>query len=101
MRYRISITGTSPIIMHNGAAGLDNGSAANKEKALLTKKKGSNRTAPDDIRIKELETYIAFWTDDNDGPTVPPAALRAVIETGARKLKQGPQVREGLIVESC
>ena len=27
-----------------------------------------------------------------------PAALRAVIETGARKLKQGPQVREGLVV---
>ena len=100
MRYQITITGTSAIIMHNGAAGLDSRSPANIEKAEITKKRGSNRTEPDEIRLRELETQTSFWLDDSGAPTVPAAALRAVIETGARKLKQGPQVREGLVVES-
>ena len=47
----------------------------------------------------ELECQTALWLDGSGAATIPEAALRAVIETGARKLKQGPQVREGLIVE--
>ena len=99
MRYRIKINGTSPIIMHNGAAGLDSRSAANQEKAAIAKKRGSNRTESDDLRLMELECQTSLWLNGSGAPTVPEAALRAIIETGARKLKQGPQVREGLIVE--
>ena len=99
MRYRLTIRGISPLIMHNGAAGLDTRSAANIEKASIAKKRGSNRTEADDLRLRELECQTSFWLDDGGAPTVPEAALRAVIETGARKLKQGPQVREGLLVE--
>ena len=100
MRYQVKIRGTSPIIMHNGAAGLDTRSAANLEKAELTRKKGSNRTEADEARIRQLEVATSLWLDSEQRPTVPEAALRAVIEGAARKLKQGPQVREGLIVES-
>ena len=99
MRYRITIRGVSPIVQHNGAAGLDNRSPANIEKAAIARKRGSNRTEADDIRLRELETLTSLWLDGSGAPTVPEAAIRAVIETGARKLKQGPQVREGLIVE--
>ena len=99
MRYRITIKGTSPIIMHNGAAGLDTRSPQNIEKAAIAKKRGSNRTESDDDRLRELECETSLWLNGDGAPTVPEAALRAVIETGARKLKQGPQVREGLIVE--
>ena len=99
MRYQITIKGISPLIQHNGAAGLDTRSAANIEKAAIAKKRGSNRTEADDNRLRELECQTSFWLDGSGTPTVPEAALRAVIETGARKLKQGPQVREGLIVE--
>ena len=99
MRYAITIKGISPLIQHNGAAGLDTRSAANIEKAAIAKKRGSNRTEADDLRLRELECQTSFWLDGGGAPTVPEAALRAVIETGARKLKQGPQVREGLIVE--
>lgn len=99
MRYRVTIKGISPLIQHNGAAGLDTRSPANIEKAALARKKGSNRTETDDDRIRELECQTSLWLDGGGAPTVPEAALRAVIETGARKLRQGPQVREGLIVE--
>lgn len=100
MRYRVAIKGVAPIVQHNGAAGLDTRSPANLEKAAIARKKGSNRTEADDARMRELECQTSLWLDAGGAPTVPAAALRACIEQAARKLKQGPQVREGLIVES-
>ena len=99
MYYEIEIKGIRPLVMHNGAAGLDTRSPANLEKAEIAKKRGSNRTAADDARLAELECQTALWLDMDGAPTIPAAAIRAAIETGARKLKQGPQVREGLIVD--
>ncbi len=100
MRYRVTIKGESGLIQRNGAAGLDTRSPANLEKDEITSKTGSNRTASDDARLRELECQTSLWLSDEGAPTIPHAAIRAMIETGARKLKQGPQVREGLIVES-
>ena len=97
--YTIELKGLAPIIMHNGAAGLDSQAPANIEKALLTKKKGANRTGVENARIRELECEIALYLDAHGRPTIPEAAIRSCIETAARKLKQGPQVREGLIVQ--
>ena len=99
MRYEVSITGLIPLITRNGAAGLDTRSPANVEKAEIARKKGSNRTASDDERLKELECQTSLWLDQSGAPTIPAGAIRACIETGARKLKQGSQVREGLGVE--
>lgn len=99
MRYRIKIRGTSPLIMHDGAAGLDTRSPANVEKAVIAKKRGSNRTEADEARLRELECQVSLWLDEENKPTVPATALRAMLEESARKLKQGPQVREGLIVD--
>ena len=100
MRYQVSIRGLAPLIMHNGAAGLDSRSPANVEKAIIAKKRGSNRTEADDLRIRELECQTSFWLDSSGTPTIPAGAIRACIEQAARKLKQGPQVREGLLIES-
>ena len=99
MEYTITISGRAPgLIQHNGAAGLDTRSAIAKEIASITSKKGSNRTESDDDRLRELECQRGLWLDRSGAPTVPAAAVRAVIETGARKRKQGPLVREGLII---
>ena len=98
-RYRIHIKGIRPLLMHNGAAELDKRSPANKEKAEIAKRKGSNRTITDDERLQELECQTSLWTDADGTPTIPTSAIRACIETAARKLKQGPQVREGLLVD--
>lgn len=98
MEYEVTIKGIRPIIQHNGAAGLDTRSPANIEKAEITRKRGSNRTVTDDERLRELECQISLYLDASGTPTIPEAAVRACIETAARKMKQGPQVREGLIV---
>ena len=99
MRYRIRVRGVSPIICDNGAAGLDTRSAANIEKAHIAKKRGSDRTVADEVRLRELECLVSLYLDEGGAPTLPAAAFRKNIESAARKLRQGPQVREGLIVE--
>ena len=98
MQYECRIQGTSPILMHNGAAGLDTRSPQNREIAEIAKKKGTNRTVADDERLAELECYVGLYVDPSGAATLPASALWASIEQGARKFKQGPQVREGLII---
>ena len=96
--YAVKLCGVRPLIMHNGAAGLDKRSPANLEKMEIARKKGADRTEADDDRLRELECQMSIWYDDDGAPTIPTGAVRAAIETAARKLKQGPQVREGMIV---
>ena len=100
MQYRIKVSGLSPIIHHNGAAGLDTRSAVSREIAAIAAKRGTNRTAADDDRLRELEAQRSLWLDKSGAPTIPATAIRAAIEAGARKRKQGPQVRGGLMVLS-
>ena len=100
MRYHVTLTGISPILTHNGAAGLDTRSPAKLEIASIAKKRGSNRTESDDLRLIELECQNSLYVDDDGRPTLPASALRAAIEGAARKTKQGADVREGLLVES-
>ena len=82
------------------AAGLDSRSALSREIADIAAKRGGNRTDVDDRRLRQLECLRSLYLGADDKPTLPAAALRAVIETAARKTKQGPLVREGLMIES-
>ena len=84
--------------MHS-AAGLDTRSAISLEIQEIARKKGSNRTQADDDRIAGLECQRSLWLDESGTPCIPYGAIRGCIEQAARKLKQGPQVREGLIVD--
>ncbi|MCY4047029.1 MAG: hypothetical protein OXF42_02825 [Candidatus Dadabacteria bacterium] len=96
--FCVTIKGETPLIMHSGEAGLDTRSPANLEKAEIARKKGSNRTEADEARLRELECQSSLWLDENDQPTIPHGAIRRMIENGARKSKQGGDVREGLVV---
>lgn len=100
MRFEIELEGESPIIMHSAESNMDKNSLANREKAEIAAKRGSNRTATDDARLRELECFTSLWTDPEGAPTIPGSALRATLENGAKKVKQGADVREGLIVEA-
>ena len=100
MQYRIKVSGLSPIIHHNGAAGLDTRSPVSREIAAIAAKRGGDRTEVDDNRLRELETQRSLWLDESRAPTIPATAVRATIEAGARKRKQGPKVRGGLVVLS-
>lgn len=97
MLYQVEIRGIRPIIHHSGV-GIDPKHPANVEKSALARITASNRTDADEDRLAELECQLALWLDRDGKPTIPAAAIRSCIETAARKLRQGPQVREGLIV---
>ena len=90
MKFQCKIIGTSGLIMHNGAAGLDTRSKENREKADISRKKASNRTEEEDARLAELECMTSFWLNENGQPTIPPAALRACIEQAASQAQAGP-----------
>jgi len=98
MQYQFRISGISAILMHNGAAGLNTRSAVSREIATITAKRGGNRTETDDERLRQLECQRSLWLDAGGAPAIPATAVRAAIEAGARKRKQGPQVRGGLVV---
>ena len=55
MRLEFILAGVSPLLMHNGAAGLDTRSALSREIAAIAAKRGGNRTDVDDKRLRELE----------------------------------------------
>ena len=100
MQYRITVSGVSPIIHHNGAAGLDTRSPVSRQIATIAAKRGGDRTEVDDNQLRELEAQRALWLDESGAPAIPATAIRAAIEAGARKRKQGTQVRGGLMVLS-
>ena len=99
MSIQFHLTGVSPLLMHNGAAGIDTRSALSREIAALAAKKAGDRTDVDDHRLQELECRRSLYFGPDGKPTLPEAALRAMIEAAARKGKQGPLVREGLLIE--
>ena len=100
LQFRIRIEGHSPLITHNGVRGLDSRSPEKGKIAELTRKKGSDRTEVEEQQIRALECRQSLYVDDATGAiTFPAAAIRSSIETGARKLKQGPLVREGMVMD--
>lgn len=102
MQIQAKITGITGIVMHDGIKAFDPTTEEKREMAEIARKRGSNRTEADEARLRELECRISFWLteDGTEKPTIPARALRTCIEKAARKLKQGPMVREGLFVDS-
>lgn len=96
MEWQIKIEGKRPIIMHSGSS-MGNRNAISAERAGILAKRNADRTQADEARLAELDCYDSLWVEGSR-PTVPATALRKCIETAARKLKQGPLVREGLII---
>lgn len=91
-QYRIGIEGRTPILMHS-TRGMVTHPFEDEQKEIL-RKRGSNRTAVDEARLRFIDCWLSVWIDEAQRPTIPMAALRSCIETAARKLKEGPKVRE-------
>jgi len=99
MEYQCTIEGVSPLIMHS-CAGMDEDNPFAKEKAEIIRKRASNRTSADIVRLKEINTALGLWINENGEPEIPTTAVRRMLEDAAKKLKQGGLVREGLFVKS-
>lgn len=97
MEYQCTIEGVAPLIMHS-CAGMDEDNPFAKEKAEIIRKKGSNQTSADKVRLKEIDTALGLWINENGEVEIPTLVVRAMLENGAMKVRQGPLVREGIIV---
>ena len=104
MLYRIKLQGHKPgMLQHAIEISLDKKHPWTVEKTAIAKKRGTNRSEQDESDLQRLECQSSIWWKKVNSsvilPQVDPLALRACIETAARKVKQGPLVRGGLIVE--
>ena len=95
--YRATLTGISPLIHNSAIAGLAEASPIKDEIAAIVAVTGSKRTVTQNQDLKMLESLNSLWLD-GQRVAVPAAAVRACIEQGARKTKDGPNVREGMLV---
>ena len=98
MRYSVEIVGTSPLICNNGE-GVDKFSDLSMRISDINKRKPLTKADADERSRLESERAI-YWEGETATPTVPGGMLRACIENAARTRKEGPQVRQGLTVES-
>ncbi len=100
MRWQCEIRGLTPMIHNCGMSGLDKRSEVSVEITAITDKATKARTASDENRLIHLSALRAMYQGPDGMPTIPTAVIRAVLEGGARKIKEGPRVRGGLYVES-
>lgn len=92
---KVRITGKSPLLMHSDrlANPLD---PLKKELATYTSKR--KKTDEDHEEISRLEWSAAMYFDENIGPYIPGTMIKATLINSAKKTKEGPKARSGLIV---
>lgn len=97
MRFRITITGTAPMLMHNGRLANPLDPATQALKALTAKRK---KTDDDLIDIARAEFLGGLYIDPDVGPYVPGENIERVILDAAKLTKNGMNVKRGLFIET-
>lgn len=97
MRFRITITGTAPMLMHNGRLADPLDPATRALKALTAKRK---KTDDDLIDIARAEFLGGLYIDPDVGPYVPGENIERAILDAAKLTKNGMNVKRGLFIET-
>lgn len=92
---KLRLTGKSALLMHSDrlANPLDQ---LKKEMATYTGKR--KKTDEDHETIARLEWQAAMYHTDETGPYLPGRMLKACLIGAAKKTKEGPKVKTGLVV---
>lgn len=95
----LELTGTTPIMMHNGQLANPLNDFAQELKRLHKEKK---RKGVDEIevlwKIAETEFRGGLYIDDENGPYLTSSHLKTVIQEGGKLVRGGKTVERGLIV---
>lgn len=97
MQLQLVLTGTTPLLMHSDV-GVNSEHPLNKQKALLTKKTASKRTAEENEEIRRLEWLLGIYTN-GDEVIYPTANVVRCLKEAGKVSKQGTQVTRGLSLE--
>lgn len=94
MKVRITFTGTTPLLMHNGRL-VNRLDPIVKQMSLITAKR--KKTDDDLAALARLEFIGGLYMSDI-GPVIPGVNIESSIRDGAKITKQGKQVERGLFV---
>lgn len=97
MRFRITFTGTGPLLMHNGRLANQLDPATQAMKALTSKRK---KTDDDLLDIARAEFMGGLYIDPDVGPYMPGENIERAIRDGATLTKNGMNVKRGLFIET-
>jgi hypothetical protein len=93
----LTFTGQAPLLM-NAPTMLDPFSPITREIQSLTAKKSSSRTADEHMSIAKLSWRASLYHDDDLGPYMPGAAVKASLAGAGTRWRLGSVVRRSLIV---
>lgn len=94
MQITVQISGTTPLLMHSDA-GVNAEHPLNREKALITRKTASKRTAEENRELRRLEWLLGLYTD-GEQVVYPTANVGRCFKEAGKVTKQGTQVTRGL-----
>ena len=97
MRFTITMTGTTPLLMHNGRLADPLDPAARALKKVTSKR---NKTDDDHLAVSEAEFMGALYIDPHVGPYLPGLNIEVALWQGAKMNKLGEKVRRGLMITS-
>jgi hypothetical protein len=94
----LTMTGTTPLIMHNAQTADPLNRYAKAIKELTAKR--TNKTDADELEISRLKFIAGLYWDDTDGPYLPAANIfRCLIEAGSMT-RDGKKVERGVIFQA-
>jgi hypothetical protein len=97
MDFRITIEGTTSLLMHNARLANPLDPAAKALKRLTGKR---NKTDDDHAEIARLEHVGSLYHDPNIGPYIPGENVWRCLYDAAKKSKRGPKMKEGVFIKS-
>lgn len=95
MKFRITLTGTAPLLMHNSRLANPLDPAAKAMKKVTGKR---TKTDEDHEEIARLEHIGSLYFDTDAGPYVPADNIWRCLYDAAKKTKRGPKVKEGVFI---
>ena len=96
-KVRLRLNGQAALLMHNGAMA-DKRNPFVQSIGKITGK-GKNKTDADLLELSRLEFLGGIYANGN-GPMLPAELLFATLLNGAKKSKQGPVFKAGVIIEN-
>jgi len=92
---KVKLVGVNAMLMHNGDLANPLGKWSKALKTISSKKK---KTDADFEEMAKVEFYGSLYYDEAAGPYLPSDMLEACMINGAKKDKQGPAAKAGLLV---
>ena len=97
MDFRLTLTSTAPLLMHNSRLANPIDTAAKTLKAATSKRV---KTDEDHEEIAHLEWLGSLYTDPDVGPYIPGQNIERCLVDGAKLSKSGTRVTRGVFIKT-